>query len=101
MPGFADDEDDDAAIRLRPVWETDEDELDPPGRPPSKAKPETKLLEFTHPLLSPLAQAQDAVARLETRVHAATDAVAYGLRSRIAYREAAGWLAFSHVWIHP
>src|SRR4051812_5430785 len=98
MPQAADD-DDDAAL-FRPVWDT-EDELEPPGKPPSRASQATKLPNFTHPLLSPLAQAQDAVARLEARLHAATDAVAYGLRARIAYHEAAGWLAYSHVWIHP
>ena len=32
---------------------------------------------------------------------AASPAVAEGLRARIAYREAAGWLAHAHTWIHP
>ena len=31
----------------------------------------------------------------------ASAAVAEGLRARIAYREAAGWLAHAHTWIHP
>jgi hypothetical protein len=55
----------------------------------------------SHPLLQPLADAQDAVARLEASVAAASPAVAEGLRARIAYREAAGWLAHEHTWVHP
>ena len=55
----------------------------------------------THPLLVPLADAQDAVARLEASAAASSAAVAAGLRARIAYREAAGWLAHAHAWIHP
>ncbi|MGH7086633.1 MAG: helix-turn-helix domain-containing protein, partial [Acetobacteraceae bacterium] len=63
-------------------------------RPP--AEPDS-----THPLLTPLARAQDAVARLEARAEAASPAVAEGLRARMSYREAAGWLAHAHIWIHP
>ena len=54
-----------------------------------------------HPLLQPLAEAQDAVARLEASASAASPAVAAGLRARVAYREAAGWLAHTHTWVHP
>jgi hypothetical protein len=82
----------------RPSWETDEaDEL--PGRPRSRQP--AAAPDYTHPLLSPLARAQDAVARLEARTEAASPAVAEGLRARMSYREAAGWLAHAHVWIHP
>ena len=94
-----DDEEEDAAW-FRPVWET-EDEPTPPGRPPGRAGAAYAPPNYTHPLLSPLALAQDAVARLEARLDAADEAVAFGLRARAAYREAAGLLAFSHVWIHP
>lgn len=55
----------------------------------------------THPLLQPLAEAQDAVARLEASAAAASPAVVAGLRARVAYREAAGWLAHTHTWVHP
>jgi hypothetical protein len=55
----------------------------------------------THPLLAPLADAQDAVARLEASVAAGSSAVIEGLRARVAYRETAGWLAHVHTWIHP
>jgi hypothetical protein len=55
----------------------------------------------THPLLAPLADAQDAVARLEASTAAASPAVIEGLRARIAYREAAGCLAHAYTWIHP
>ena len=54
----------------------------------------------THPLLQPLAEAQDAVARLEASAAAASPAVAAGLCARVAYREAAGWLAHTHTWVH-
>ena len=49
----------------------------------------------------PLAEAQDAVARLEATAATASSAVVEGLRARVAYREAAGWLAHAHTWIHP
>jgi hypothetical protein len=55
----------------------------------------------THPLLTPLADAADAMARLEASLAAASPTVAEGLRARIAYREAAGWLAHAHTWVHP
>jgi hypothetical protein len=55
----------------------------------------------THPLLVPLADAADVIARLEASAAAASPAVAEGLRARVAYREAAGWLAHAHTWIHP
>jgi hypothetical protein len=55
----------------------------------------------THPLLAPLAEAQDAVARLEATAATASPAVVQGLLGRISYWETAGWLAHSHTWIHP
>jgi hypothetical protein len=83
---------------FRPVWET-EDELDPPGRPRARKQPTEP--DYDHPLLTPLARAQDAVARLEARAEMASDAVAEGLRARLSYLEAADWLRSAHVWIHP
>jgi len=83
---------------FRPVWETDED-LEPPGPPRARRQPPEP--DFRHPLLEPLARAQDALAKLETAVELASPAVADGLRARLSYREAAGWLAHAHVWIHP
>ena len=52
-------------------------------------------------LLSALADAGDALARLDARVATAADAVRDGLLARLALTEAAGWLAHSHVWVHP
>ncbi len=49
----------------------------------------------------PLARAQDAVARLEAAVAAAPDAVAAGLRARLALFEAAGFLAHCGSAVHP
>ncbi len=83
---------------FRPVWET-EDERDPPGRPrPRKAPAEP---DYHHPLLTPLARAQDALTRLEAKGEMASPAIVEGLRARLSYLEAAGWLSHAHVWIHP
>jgi len=95
MAGEAEDEEEDW---FRPVWET-EDELDPPGFP--RLRRPAAEPDYRHPLLSPLARAQDALARLEARTEMASDAVAEGLRTRLSYLEAAGWLRCAHVWIHP
>jgi hypothetical protein len=95
MSGSQEDEDE---VWWRPSWETD-DEVEPPG-PPRRGQPAIEP-DYSHPLLTPLARAQDAVARLEARTEAASPAVAEGLRARMAYREAAGWLAHTHIWIHP
>jgi hypothetical protein len=85
---------------FRPVWETeDEAALEPPG-PPRARKPAAEP-DYDYPLLTPLARAQDAVSRLEAKAEAASDAVAEGLRARMAYLEAAGWLRYAHVGIHP
>lgn len=52
-------------------------------------------------LLLALAQAQDALARLEASAAAASAPVREGLGVRLAFREAAGWLAHQGHWIHP
>jgi hypothetical protein len=95
-----DSEADDHQIFFRPPWESDEEvDLEPPRLRrtcQSKAEP-----DLQHPLLTPLARAQDALARVETSADVASPAVAEGLRARMAYREASGWLTHTHVWIHP
>lgn len=53
-----------------------------------------------HPLIGPLAAAAEAMARLDALVSVASPDVATGLRARMAYKEAAGWLGYSHVRIH-
>ncbi|MGH7086858.1 MAG: hypothetical protein ACREFN_17920, partial [Acetobacteraceae bacterium] len=84
----------------QPAWESDvEADLEPPGPFSPRRLPAEP--DDSHPLLAPLARAQDAVARLEARAEAASPAVAEGLRARMSYREAAGWLAHAHIWIHP
>jgi hypothetical protein len=96
MPG--DPETDDESW-FKPVWET-EDEVEPPGplrrTPKSAVKP-----DYHHPLLTPLALAQDAVTRLEAKAETASEAVTEGLRARMSYLEAAGWLRHAHVGVHP
>jgi hypothetical protein len=93
MPDYPEDDD-----LFRPPWETDP-ALDPPGRP--RAQKRAVEPDYDHPLLAPLARAQDALARLEAKAEMASEAVAEGLRARMSYLEAAGWLRFAHVGIHP
>lgn len=84
----------------QPAWEPDDEaELERPG--PLHPRQPTPEPDNSHPLLIPLARAQDAVARLEARAEVASPAVAEGLRARMSYREAAGWLAHAQVWVHP
>jgi hypothetical protein len=99
---------DDAEDRLRPVWEDTADETDgdlgrrpmpkhakvgqPRGWPGNDAMPAW---------LGPLCDATDALARLDARAVAAPDAIREGLIARMAYAEAAGWLAHTHAWVHP
>lgn len=52
-------------------------------------------------MLAPLAAAQDALARLDARAEVAAAPVRTGLIARLALREAAGWLAARHAWVHP
>jgi hypothetical protein len=52
-------------------------------------------------LLGPLSDATDMLARLDARAAAAADPVREGLTARMAYAEAAGWLAHTHAWVHP
>ena len=51
--------------------------------------------------LGPLCDATDALARLDARAAAAPDAVRDGLIARMAFADAAGWLAHAHAWVHP
>jgi len=97
MPDSPEDDDE---FWFRPVWETeDEAALDPRGRPRAQKRPAEP--DYEHPLLMPLGRAQDALARLEAKAEMASPSVAEGLRARMAYLEAAGWLRYAHVWIHP
>ena len=52
-------------------------------------------------LTATLADASDALARLDARVATAADAVRDGLLARLALTEAAGFLAHAHAWVHP
>ncbi|MBV9783722.1 MAG: hypothetical protein JO264_07870 [Acidisphaera sp.] len=84
---------------FQPPWETDGDaDLESPF--PAHARQSVEP-DYHHPLLEPLARAQEALTCLETRAETASAAVAEGLLARLSYREAAGWLGYAHVWIHP
>jgi hypothetical protein len=43
----------------------------------------------------------NVLARLEAKAEMVSPAVAEGLRARMAYLEAAGWLRHEYIWIHP
>ena len=49
----------------------------------------------------PLCDAQDALARLDARTATAPEPVREGIVARMAWREAAGWLAHAHAWADP
>jgi hypothetical protein len=81
---------------FRPAWEDAPDETERPHSghrttPPAEAAA----------LLTPLAFAQDALARLDARAEAAPTPLRDGLIARLAFREAAGYLAAEHAWVHP
>ena len=106
------DDDPDEDCWFRPVWEHEPDEtrLDDgpalPGLPSARprnpiAAPDEMRPDDIAGLLGPLCEAQDALARLDARAGAAPAAVREGLCARLAFQEAAGWLAHAHAWAHP
>jgi hypothetical protein len=54
-----------------------------------------------HRLLGPLAAAIEALTRLDALAAMCSRDVLEGLRARMAFKEASGLLAYSHVWVHP
>ena len=104
--GLDSDADDPAASEeswLRPVWEDDTD-LDAPPlrravRPPSLPAAARSLA--TETLLGPLATAAAALARLDGQAETASSVVRQGLITRLAYAEAAGWLASQGITARP
>jgi hypothetical protein len=93
---------------FRPVWEDGDDDPPPlPRRPPPRPVPEAPAPDgfvgvYLPALLGPLAAAQDALARLDAMAAAAApEPVREGLIARLAFREAAGWLATLGCWVHP
>jgi hypothetical protein len=103
-PPFADR--DDADHSLRPAWEDTPDETDVDRnlrRPIGPTQPGRDLLAGPDPsiLLATLAEASDALARLDARAAAVDDAIREGLHARLALTEAAGFLAHVQAWVHP
>jgi len=96
---------------LRPAWEDIPDETDADlGRGPSAAatRQAAPVGTAVRPagadwpdLLGPLCDATDALARLDARAAAAAENIRAGLVARMAFAEAAGWLAHAHAWVHP
>jgi HTH DNA binding domain len=92
---------------FRPVWEDGDDDPPPlPRRPSARpaaqgSAPNGFVGADLPALLGPLTTAQDALARLDARAEAAPEPVRGGLIARLAFREAAGWLATLGCWVHP
>src|SRR6516165_9572565 len=101
------DQDEEKAL-LHPAWENTPDETDADRGPhphsdaaaprTANAAPGTDDLRA---LITPLCTATDVLARLDARTAAADDDIKEGLLARIAYTEAAGFLAHAHAWAHP
>jgi len=85
---------------LRPVWEDTPDETDADRRPPSLSRRAADGADVDL-LLATLADAADALARLDARVAASDETLRVGLLARLALAEAAGWLAHAQSWVHP
>jgi hypothetical protein len=97
---------DDAASLLRPAWEDSDDETDAdrgvrPLLSPARSLGRTGETDDLINLMSPLCGAIDALARLDARAGAADGPIREGLLARMAYTEAAGFLAHAHAWAHP
>ena len=87
-----------------PPDETDADLGHRPAPHQAKVPPQPGGWPGNDPIpvwLAPLCDATDALARLDARAAAAPEPVRDGLIARMAYAEAAGWLAHTHAWIHP
>ena len=83
---------------LRPAWEDTPDETDVSPVPARGGLPgDTDPVS----LLGPLADATEALTRLDAGAAAAPEAVRDGLVARMALTEAAGWLAQAQAWVHP
>ncbi|WP_207448717.1 helix-turn-helix domain-containing protein [Roseomonas marmotae] len=78
-------------------WEGEEEA----PRPPWASGPAPAAPLPAEALLRPLAEAEDALSRLDALAGAAAPAVQAGLAARMALAEAAGWLAVEEIWVHP
>jgi hypothetical protein len=90
---------------LRPAWDETEDETNIDLRR-SQARSaclqdQSDPADAWRALLVPLCAATDTLARLDVRTEAAATAIRDGLIARLAYLEAAGFLAHAHAWAHP
>lgn len=84
------------------LWE---DEPDPPAWARDLARPAALRLpagpQIGPDFLKALCAAEDLLSRLDAGALAAPAAVREGLAARLAFREAAGWLAHAEAWVHP
>jgi hypothetical protein len=88
---------------LRPIWEDTPDETDTPALVWADTRPHASRTQAGEAAswLAPLAAAQDALARLDAKAETVPAPVRTGLVVRLAFREAAGFLAARDAWVHP
>jgi hypothetical protein len=79
----------------------DDEELEPLDWRRTDRRREPSLLPPPSALLRALSQAEDTLSRLDASAMAAPEAVREGLATRIAFREASGWLSHAQAWVHP
>jgi DNA binding protein with HTH domain len=84
---------------LQPAWVDTADETEDDRG--VRRRPRVAEAADLGSLLVPLCAATDALARLDARAVAAVAPVRDGLLARLAYAEAAGFLAYAHAWAHP
>jgi DNA-binding transcriptional ArsR family regulator len=90
LSGFSEDRE-----LVRPAWESTPDETDHDLR---SNRRQSAGQGAAHRLLC---DAQHSLSRLDALVGAAPEIIREGIAARMAYREAAGWLAFVHGWVDP
>ena len=108
--GFADPDDDEDSA-LRPAWEDTEDETDADRRGIARGRRPSATTTAAAPTPgSPTPICARCLARSvlrptcspgSMRVPRPHYAVRDGLIARMAFAEAAGWLAHAHAWVHP
>ncbi len=84
---------------LPPSWQIQDEPVDD-HRPARTFWPVAQRLR-PDPLLVPLARAQDAIARLEAAMEAASGDIGVGLRARVSLHEASGYLGHRQTTVHP
>lgn len=104
ISGTTKDAEDHADWRFRELplpWLPGDDDSEPEGPCRGEQGRDHSADAVPTSLLRPLSEAEDALSRLDAAAQAAPAPLREGLAARIAFREAAGWLAHAQAWVHP